>query len=250
MSRPCAGPDRRSPTPSAETIGVLAALRLFFSFLLRAVLGAPEAWLRRTLHSAQSGLAAGATRMIFGKDSPVSVIVGGVRADGSTASWRSIQDAARLVRLEPAGGDSRPGQPVRRDFSTLWNDLLQGSRSLLDGSACPELGIDGAAGYVPQRALVAPALDAEGTFTITEPVGALASGHQVRAWDHLEIARIQSILERSAAENDPRAAGARRQLAALESWRAGTERSFIPAIGRTIAGWFDRTRGDIAALQQ
>lgn len=243
-------PGPQVPDPSAETIGVLAALRLFFSFLLRAVLGAPEAWLRRTLHSAQSGLAAGATRMIFGKDSPVSVIVGGVGADGSTASWRSIQEAARSVRLEPAGGDARPGQPVRRDFSTLWNDLLQGSRSLLDGSACPELGIDSAAGYVPQRALVAPALDAEGTFTITEPVGALASVRQVRAWDHLEIARIQSILERSAAENDPRAAGARRQLAALESWRAGTERSFIPAIGRTIAGWFDRTRGDIASLQQ
>lgn len=243
-----AGPE--VPATSSETIGVIAALRLFFSFLLRAVVGAPEAWLRRTLHSAQSGLAAGATRMVFGKDSPVSVIVGGVGADGSTASWRSIQAAARAVDLGTASEEHRRGQPVRRDFSTLWTDLLQGARSLLDGSSCPELLLDGAVGYVPQRSLVAPALEAEGTFTISEPVGALASVRQVHAWDHLEIARVRTILERSAAENDPRAAGSRRQLAALDSWRVSTERSFISAIGRTIAGWFDATRGEIAALQQ
>jgi hypothetical protein len=238
------------PATATETIGVLAALKLFFSFMLRAVLGAPEAWLRRTLHSAQSGLAAGATRMIFGKDSPVSVIVGGVGADGSTASWRSIQAAARAVDLGPAAEDARRGQPARRDFSALWSDLLQGSRSLLDGSSCPELHLDGAAGYVPQRGLVTPSLEGEGVFTISEPVGVLASDHEVRAWDHLEIARVRSILEQSAVDNDPRAAGARRQLAALESWRAGTERSFVPGVGRAVAGWFDATRSDIAALQR
>lgn len=242
-------PGPQVPASSSGTIGVLAALRLFFSFLLRAVLGAPEAWLRRTLHTAQSGLAAGATRMIFGKDSPVEVIVGGVGADGSTASWRSIQDAARAVDLGPGTEEARRGQPARRDFSLLWTDLLAGSRSLLDGSSCPELHLDGAVGYVPQRSLVAPGLDTGGTFTISEPVGALSSVREVRAWDHLEIARVRGILERSAVENDPRAAGARRQLAELESWRAATERSFVPSIGRTIAGWFDATRREIAAYR-
>lgn len=243
-------PGPEVPQASSETVGFFAALRLFFSFLARALLGAPEAWLRRTLHSAQSTLAAGTTAMLFGKDSPVDVIVAGVGADGSTASWRSIRDAARAVDLGVEDHGQRLGQPVRRDFSALWMDMLQGSRSLLDGSPCPSLHIDGASGYVPQRSLVAPALQEGGTFRIAEPVGELASSQQVHAWDDLEVKKVRSILERAAGENDPRAAGARRHLHELDRWRAGNEHRFLPAIGRTVAGWFDSTRHDIAALRE
>ncbi|MGP9844020.1 hypothetical protein [Brachybacterium sp. 107] len=237
------------PQASADTMGILDALRLFVSFLGRALLGAPEAWLRRTVHTAQSGLAAGTTTILFGTNSPVSVIVGGVGADGSTASWRSIRDAARAVDLGAEGDGLRLGQPVRRDFSALWSDLLQGARSLLDGSASPGLLIDGGAGYVPQRSLVAPGLDGGGTFSIAEPVGGLSSSLQLHAWDCLEVDKVRSVLEQAASENDPRAAVAQRQLVELDRWRAGNEHRFLPAVGRTVAGWFDATRREIAGLR-
>lgn len=242
-------PGPEVPQASTDTVGFLDALRLFFSFLGRALLGAPEAWLRRTLHSAQSSLAASTTAMLFGKDSPVSVIVAGVGADGSTASWRSIREAARAVDLGVQEDSQRLGQPVRRDFSALWADLLQGSRSLLDGSAAPRLLIDGATGYVPQRSLVAPGLESGGTFSLAEPVAGVSSAQQVHAWDHLEIDKLRSSLARAASENDPRAASAQRHLAELDRWRATNEHRFLPAVGRTVAGWFDATRHDIAGLR-
>ena len=242
-------PGPEVPRAHSESVGFFEALRLFFSFLMRALLGAPETWLRRTLHSAQSTLAAGTTAMLFGKDSPVDVIVAGVAPDGSTASWRSIRDAARAVDLGAEEDEQKLGQPVRRDFSALWMDMLQGSRSLLDGSPCPSLNIEGATGYVPQRSLVAPALHGGATFRITEPVGEIASSQEIHAWDHLEAEKVRRVLERAAAENDPRAAGARRHLQELDRWRSANEHRFIPAIGRTVAGWFDSTRHDIAALR-
>ena len=242
-------PGPQIPQPDSETIGFGEAIKLFISFLLRALIGAPEAWLRKALHSAQSTVAAGTTAMIFGKESPVGVIVGGVAADGSTATWRTIRDAAKAVDLGAGRDAGRLGQPARRDFSALWADMLQGGRALLDASACQNLELDSAAGYIPRREMVAPELDGDGVYEITEALGEFRAPQTLRAWDHLEIERSRHVLERAAGENDTRAASARRHLEQIDRWRARNESRFLPLLGRTLGEWFTATRQEIAGTQ-
>lgn len=235
------------PASEGKTVGLLAAVGLFFSFLLRAVTGAPEAWLRKVLHSARASFAAGSTALIFGRAS-MSVIVGGVAPDGSTADWRTIRNAAREAARDASqeSGELR-GQPVRRDFSALWADLLQGGRALLDGSLCSNLGIDSAAGYIPQRSLVAPPRDGDGSYVVTEALGTLPARTVLHAWDHLEIARVLHELNQAATAENSHAQVARRHLAGIRAWQERTGRSFVSRVGAQLSSWFDGARADISA---
>lgn len=244
-----AGSLRRQPPelPHSEstTVGMFSAFGLFVSFMVRALVSAPESWLRSVLHSARTSLAAGTTALVFGKSPAVSVIVGGVGSDGSSAGWRTIRDAARQVSLEPPQDSELRGQPVRRDFAALWADLLQGGRALLDGSLCTNLGIETATGHVPQRSLVAPALDGDGSYVVTEPLGNLPGDTVLHAWDHLEIDRVERELEQVTTAENSHAQLARKHLSAITAWRERTSHSFISRVGAQISGWFEGARGDI-----
>lgn len=242
-----AGP--QLPASTGETVGFLAALRLFLSFLLQALISAPENWLRRTLHSAQTTLAGGATTTIFGRDSAVSVIVGGVGPDGSTAGWRQIRDAAREVESTEAGGHPRSGPSARREFASLWTDLLQAGRGLLDGSGASRLGLEAGVGYVPRRSLISLPLEGDGTYSIDEPIGSLPGDLRLHAWDQLEIQRVRNELERTVQTGAAGAQSATQHLAGIDRWRERTGRSLLPLIGAHLSRWFVATRQDIRRVQ-
>lgn len=237
------------PPSTGETVGILAAVKLFLSFLLQALVSAPENWLRRTLHSAQTTLAGGATATIFGRDSAVSVIVGGVGPDGSTAGWRQIRDAARELESAEARGRARSGQPARREFSSLWTDLLQAGRGLLDGSGANRLGLEAGVGYVPSRSLISLPLDGDGSYSIEEPIGSLPGDLRLHAWDQLEIQRVRHELERTVQTGAAGAQSATKHLAGIDGWCERTGRSLLPLIGAHLSRWFAATRQDIRRVQ-
>ena len=159
---------RMAPDPvgADKEIDFLQALKLFFSFMLKAVLGAPGDWLRGQLRSAKAAIASTTGRIVFGQDSPMLVVVGGVDAAGRNAGWRDIMSAAKQASAVMPEDFPRSDQPVRRDFSALWRDLVFGARALVDGSGCTELGLAAYEGYVPDRDVIAPPRDGEGSFTI------------------------------------------------------------------------------------
>lgn len=241
---------RMAPDPvgADKEIDFLQALKLFLSFMLKAVLGAPGDWLRGQLRSAKAAIASTTGRIVFGQDSPMLVVVGGVDAAGRNAGWRDIMSAAKQASAVMPEDFPRSDQPVRRDFSALWRDLVFGARALVDGSGCTELGLAAYEGYVPDRDVIAPPRDGEGSFTIAETIGSIAAGTTVHAWDRLEIDRIGAELRKVAEANGPHSQTAAQYLARMGQWRARGNQRFLSLIGGFLADSFSRTRRDIASL--
>jgi hypothetical protein len=232
------------PATDRDAWGFLASVRLFLEFMLKAALGAPAAWLRSKIHDAKTVVAASTTRVVFGKDSSVDVIVGGVGPDGHMAGWKEIQGAAHGIARDQEGDVPLQGQPSRRDFSALWTQMVGAARGLLDASGSRALGTAPYEGFVPSRDAVAPALDGDGTHEVTEAVGSLASRTPLHAWDALEIARVRGELQRVIDDGGHQSAQATTLLRDLDTWASRNEQRFLPGIGRTLADWFEATRRD------
>lgn len=234
--------------PEERSFGVWEVLSMFLSFLGTALIGAPGEWLRGRIRAAKASIAAGVASTVFGQDSPVRVVVGGVDSLGRTIAWRELAQAARSAGTSLPEDFPRSEQPARRDFGALWQDLVSGSIALLDGSSCANLGISAYEGYLPDRRSVAPSAGAQEAMEITEPLGSVPAGSVLHAWDQLEIERVSTELRRVSQSQDPSAQAAARHLADIERWRAIHAQQFLPRLGMALARCFSSTRHDIAAL--
>ncbi|MCR2052812.1 hypothetical protein NSA19_08140 [Actinomyces bowdenii] len=234
--------------PEERSLGLWEVLGLFLSFLGKALIGAPGEWLRSRIRAAKASIAAGVASTVFGQDSPVRVVVGGVDSLGRTIAWKELTQAARSASASLPEDFPRSEQPARRDFGALWQDLVSGSIALLDGSSCANLGISAYEGYLPDRRSVAPGAGQEAAMVITEPLGAVPAGTVLHAWDQLEIERVSAELRRVSQSREPSAQAAARQLGGLEQWRALHGQQLLPRLGMALARCFSSTRQDIAAL--
>lgn len=233
-----------------RTEGFLDALRLFFSFMFKALLGAPAAWARSVVHGVKTSVALTTATVVFGPDSPVHVIVGGVDQSGVSVGWRQLRQAAlQASNTMPPEIPSSPVQ-VRRSFTDLWRDLRDGAIGLAQGSGCESLTLPAYAGVVTDTSLIAPPLDAEGSFLFREAVGPIPAGTRLMGWDQLEIRRVQAELTALARSNDPRAAAAGRVLAEIEAWQGRNGQRLLPQIGNGLATIFEQTRRDIVAMAE
>ncbi|SPT52940.1 Uncharacterised protein [Actinomyces bovis] len=236
------------PASGAErSVGAWKAITLFFSFLAKAIMGAPSDWLRSRVRAMKTTVARSVAQTVFGEGSQVRVVVGGVDDTGQPVGWRELATAAANASATMPADFPSSGQHGARDFGALWKDLLDGSISLLSGSNCESLGIAAYEGYVPQRGLVAPSA-AENSYVLQQNLGALPAGTAIAPWDALEVEHIDRALRRAAAGSDAQAQSAREQLGRLEQWRRTCEASFIPLLGRSLATTFEATRADIAFL--
>lgn len=241
-------PPVRVPAVPAETMGFFKAIKLFFSFLGRAIIGAPGAWARAAIHRAKAGVAATATSVIFGKDSAVDVIVGGVDGTGRSAGWRDLAAAAGSVSAAMPESIERSQQPVKRDFGALWKDLTSGSMALVDGSGCANLDLSAYEGTVPDQSLIAPALSADGTFEIKESMGDIVANTRLRCWDQLGIEWVSGRLQSLAQSQDPRSQRAAEYHLKLTQWQGRNQHRLLPQVGRTLAEVFETTCADIDRL--
>ncbi|WP_114561205.1 hypothetical protein [Desertihabitans aurantiacus] len=206
------------PEPRTEHVGPVEALRLFLGFLASAVRGAPERWARAVRHQVASQVAARVHAAVFGQaDSAYTVVVRGVRPDGSPAGLEDLTRAAAQlseVRL-PDQPVSVPA-PVR--VSQLWRDFLGAAMTLLDaGERHPTLK-PVAAGH--QRAVLARTED------VVPPLDAVEDG--LHPADHLGVEmrlRQLRVVEGGAPVE---------RIQQLEHWRERWADSFATACGREL----------------
>lgn len=231
-------------------MGALEALRLFFSFLVKALIGAPGDWFRSRVRAAKATIASGVASAVFGEGSAVQVVVGGVDSSGRTVGWSELTDAAKRASATLPEDVPRSSRPATRDFGALWQDLVSGTIALLDGSAHPALGIQAYEGHLPCRDAIAPSSGPENRIEITEPLGELPAGTVLHSWDQLEIERVCAHLRQISQSQHYQASEAARRLAEIDRWRAGNGRSFLPRLGSVLATCFTSTRHDVVALSQ
>ena len=245
-------PLAQMPARAARTMGAWQAITMFFSFLGKALAGAPVDWLRSRIRAAKTTIARSVSATVFGEGSQVRVVVGGVDDTGRPAGWWELAAAAAGAGAAmPEQDFGRAAVAATRDFGALWQDMLDGSFALLGGSGCENLGLNPYEGYVPDRDAVAPAVSGEhGRFAIDQNLGDVSAGTALNAWDALEIDRVARMLQQVAASQDPRARAAREHLGRLEQWKQSQERRFIPLLGRSLAMTFNKTREDIISISR
>lgn len=243
-------PLARPPARTVRTVGARQAITMFFSFLWKALVGAPVDWLRALTRAAKTAIARSVKETVFGEGSQVRVVVGGVDDTGRPAGWWELAAAAAGAGAAmPEQEFGHTAAAATRDFEALWQDLLDGSFALLGGSGCENLGLKPYEGYVPDRDAVAPALSGgAGRFTIDQGIGDVPAGTVLNAWDALEIDRVARMLQQAAASQDARARAAREHLGRLEQWKRSQERRFIPLLGRSLATTFNETRESIVSI--
>ena len=222
-------------------MGALEALRLFFSFLVKALIGAPGDWFRSRVRAAKATIASGVASAVFGEGSAVQVVVGGVDSSGRTVGWSELTDAAKRASATLPEDVPRSSRPATRDFGALRQDLVSGTIALLDGSAHPALGIQAYEGHLPCRDAIAPSSGPENRIEITEQLGELPAGTVLHSWDQLEIERVCAHLRQISQSQHYQASEAARRLAEIDRCRAGNGRSFLPRLGSVLATCLTRS---------
>lgn len=139
------------PPPQTVSIGVFAALRHFFTFLLSAIKNAPGAWARNLVRRAEEQLTSTVGGHVFGDRSAYQVVL---RADGHLADHERVSTALRALDDSlPRFGEASAQHPQ------AWKALIEGALVLADagGGSGPMAFLgDGAATVPSPHSIVAP----------------------------------------------------------------------------------------------
>lgn len=227
-------------------IGLLSALRQLLSFLWVSIKGAPRAWVNGKIRDLKTLTSSAATGLIFGVDSRMSVVVGGIGPDGNPSNWREMVNVAKETASEWSALPGQDHKADRRSTSAMWTTLVEGGNALLDGSGCQPLNLPAEIGYVPDRRDVAPSeRDRQGVFVLDKSFGTLPAGSKFRAWDALRIQDALRVLEQVFKEGGVKASDAAVEGKRLMAWHDSNELRYLPRIGRYFRHWFDATRQEI-----
>lgn len=233
------------PSTQVSTFGVGETLAAFFSFLWQAIIGAPGRWMDSLVHGTKAWAASTVASTVFGADSGIKVVVGGVDSDGLPADWRKITAAAHGVRARIPTGSIAGSQPVKRNFSNLWREMVAATCALLDSSPVPSLGLTQGGGYVPNRNDVIPVDGPSSAFVLPVTLNSsFPAGYRLDPWNVHEIDTVCALIQRGAHSGPPNA-GATELLGQINQWRAANARRFIPAVGAHIVSWMKGTQSDL-----
>lgn len=117
--------------PPRKPIGVLEALRLFFTFLGAAIRRAPREFALSMVNRAQLSVAGAVQNFVFGAADPAySVVVRGVTLDGRPADSLALEGALDSLG-ERVGTGASASTPV--NLAGFWEDFVGGALTLLDG---------------------------------------------------------------------------------------------------------------------
>lgn len=235
------------PAPEPRTIGLRAALAMFFSFLGAVLRNAPAALFARVTNRVSSSLASTAENALFGAaPSAYKIVVNGVDAQGRRASWSEYEAASKRIAMaldgvgaQSAGAHRPPGRTTAgtADLSDLWRDYQRGALTLADaGERSPDLP---AAQVGAHRAVLRSASDvvpgpSDQFVDLPGIVSATLDVHAVDPTDVLGINEIRDQLR--GLEQDP-ALGleARRTNAALGNWASRVGRSYAVGFGGILS---------------
>lgn len=240
-------PQRTPPRP----IGVMEALKLFFSFLGTALRNAPRAFLDRAVRGVSSSVAGLVQGAVFGaNDSEFAVVVNGVKADGTNASWVEVDEVLDRVATRLAGRGDAPST-ANADLSAFWKDFVGAGLTLLDaenrsGELPPRMS-GSRRGIVINGRRIAP--DPTDTYTPPENVGAyLNQDITVAPYDVLAARALNARMD-VVAQRQPHVAG---QISAaqdaLRSWAREREQTYTGRVGLRLAQAVAAVRKEIQDL--
>ncbi|WP_152360828.1 hypothetical protein [Microlunatus speluncae] len=237
---------RVQPSPSpVKDIGALAALRMLFGFIWAAIKNTPMRWRAALTNKIASTTAAAVHGSVFGRaPSAYSVVVRGIRPDGSGADWRDWGRASNElagVIGEAGGGQGWSGE--RHDLSTLWQDYLAGAYTLADGgeriAELPPLQVGA------DRAVLAdPAQIVPGPAHRWQVPGQLG-GAAVAPYDALGLQAVQTRLDPPEGQLTPELDRAR---SGLGGWLGRYRAAYAVKVGQRLGAAVSGTRDEAQAI--
>lgn len=238
---------RRQPELApVEALGFWKAFRMLWSFLWAALKNAPGDWANKVIYTGKSWAANTATRAIFGQNSAFTVVVGGVRG-GQASDWKSQVQA--LSDLENSLGPAAEGHQVHARLDSLWQDMVAGGLTLLDGQArrsdMESARIGTETGILRFGRMLAPSRADESFTAIPGPVRAVTQTDSLAPYDTLAINRFGSRLAGVAA--DPMAgADASATMGKFQEWwrRVGT--TYTAKLALRLSGEFEKRLVEIS----
>ncbi|MGV1004892.1 MAG: hypothetical protein ACOYEV_09030 [Candidatus Nanopelagicales bacterium] len=231
--------------PTGARLGILAALRMFLSFVWAAARNAPRDWLNRTIAEGEAAIA-GFGQSVIGVESVYSVVVRGRLADGSLATAEQVDQALEATRSSSAAAAHHEATPK---LGLLWRDFLEVGLSLADGrarvAAVPQPTVGGVPGVVSSPAAIAAAPDL--AFTRIPPE--VAAELRVTAIAPPDLYRTETILtelgERRRRNIAPLDLG--RVAAELRGWQRTVQlSSFAGQVGMSLAQRISQLRQQLA----
>ncbi len=192
---------RRPELAPVEGLSFWKAFRMLWSFLWAALKNAPADWANKVIYTGKSWAANTATRAIFGQNSAFAVVVGGVRG-GQASTWEAQVQA--LGALENGLDQAGEGHQVHARLDSLWQDLVAGGLTLLDGQPrrpemdAARIGTD--IGILRAGRQLAPSRATEAFTDIPGAVRAITESEALAPYDTLSVNRFGRRLTAVAAD--------------------------------------------------
>lgn len=235
--------------PPAESIRVLEAMKQFFAFLGNAIRSAPRALAESLVRSVSAGIARTAQSVVFGgADSAYQMVVRGVRADGSPASWVDFESSLDNVTRRVTNGEL--GAPPQNP--ALWSDFVDGALTLLDAGSrkydIPVLTQGSQSGIVSTTNRVAPS--PAGAFRLPPQLAAFIPNWEVQPGDDINARRLHAELGRRLGSQAQLALDVRNEQHRLQEWAQRSEASYVGRVGRRLGDAFRALVAEIEQLEQ
>jgi hypothetical protein len=227
--------ERVTPAPQrAQAIGFMAAMKQFFSFMLNAIKGAPRALADAMIRRASDGVARAVTGVVFGgADSGYTVVVRGVRADGSPVSWSQYESSLESVLRKSAASSQLSAPPQNPQ---VWSDYIDGAFTLLDAgnrsADLPPRSVGSQRAIVATTARVAPSPDDK--FRLPPHLAAFLTSWEVEAADDIDAGRLYEELPRRVGSQAHLALDAGTERQRLKDWAARSGQSYVGRLGRRL----------------
>ena len=237
-----------TPQEPARRIGAWEAIRGFLTFAGQSLVSAPGRAIEALNRSVSQAAASAVQNAVFGgADSGFAVVVRGVRADGSSATWAEYEQSLDSVirRVAPNSGELAPVPQKPK----LWDDFVAGGLTLLDaGNRSTDMP---PRTLGSQRAVVSStdrvAVDPADTFVLPPNVAAFLPNWEIQAGDDIAVGRLFERLEHLGQSQPHLAQVAGAEANRLREWANRVRDSYAGHLGRTLG---DAHRGTILEVQQ
>lgn len=228
--------ERNYPQPPAGSqaarIGALEAIKMFFAFIFNSLRTAPRRWFERKYREVCARIAGSVQSTVYGSANEYRVIVGGVDADGTPASWDTLRQTAEQFVPEGFGGDENGlAQQGAHTFDQPVSDYVEAALMLVDAHQSQRLEclkVNGQPAMVSTPQAVMPRIE-HWTHRL--------ANEKIQATDDLVITQELARLE--ALKHNP---VERRQFEELKAWSQLVCNNFNGYVFRGITGQINQAR--------
>lgn len=239
-----------APLPSSgqDAVGELplrALPRQLGRFLLHAIKGSPEAFLRSLQEEFARVVVPVAQARFLGADAGVAVSMAGRKAMLTGAAAAETGDGTAQETQHERGS-------AAYEHPELWRDLVSGGLTLMDAKQrqdhLPVRRVGHLGAVVSHPKAVGPA---PGTrFIVPAELTALTDLSEVAAHDAHAVDLIRRAVESEAHDQPGRAAALRRHFDALKTWHQTHRGSYVGEIGTHLAASLDTAQSDVDAQRE